>query len=224
MASGLQLLLGTATRPHITDTLVMSDLGYFQLKAAPGVWEIQLAPGPSSDVYQIKGEPSLLATGHSATSARKSGIDLARLVPLPKLRVAVHSFSGEHTLLLATKRPGMERVSILDDDKQKKEGGGGGAQLAAADDDTVHVFSLASGHLYERFLKIMFVSVLQRTERKVKFWLLKNFLSPAFIAELPSLAAAGGFEYGLVQYQWPSWLHKQTNKQRIIWGYKILFP
>ena len=27
----------------------------------------------------------------------------------------------------------------------------------------------------------------------------------------------------LVQYQWPSWLHKQTNKQRIIWGYKILF-
>jgi len=26
-----------------------------------------------------------------------------------------------------------------------------------------------------------------------------------------------------VQYQWPTWLHKQTNKQRIIWGYKILF-
>ena len=241
--SGLQLLLGTATRPHITDTLVMSNLGYFQLKAAPGVWEIQLAPGPSSDVYQIKGEPSLLATGHSATSARKSGIELARLVPLTKLRVAVHSFSGEHTLLLATKRPGMERVSILDDDKRQKEGGGGGGgELAAdagvlgslkswagfggaggADDETVHVFSLASGHLYERFLKIMMVSVLQRTERKVKFWLLKNFLSPAFIAELPSLAAAAGFEYGLVQYQWPSWLHKQTNKQRIIWGYKILF-
>lgn len=26
-----------------------------------------------------------------------------------------------------------------------------------------------------------------------------------------------------MQYQWPSWLHKQTDKQRIIWGYKILF-
>ena len=47
---------------------------------------------------------------------------------------------------------------------------------------------------------------------QVKFWLLKNFLSPAFIGELPTLAAAAGFEYGLVQYQWPSWLHKQTNK------------
>ncbi|WP_371079146.1 hypothetical protein [Salmonella enterica] len=24
-------------------------------------------------------------------------------------------------------------------------------------------------------------------------------------------------------YKWPSWLHKQTEKQRIIWAYKILF-
>ena len=32
-----------------------------------------------------------------------------------------------------------------------------------------------------------------------------------------------GFDFELVQYQWPTWLHKQTNKQRIIWGYKILF-
>ena len=104
----------------------------------------------------------------------------------------MHSFSGEHTLLLATKRPGMERVSILDDGKKQKEGGGGGGELAAdagvlgslkswagfggaggADDETVHVFSLASGHLYERFLRIMMVSVLQRTDRKVNFWLVR---------------------------------------------------
>ena len=31
------------------------------------------------------------------------------------------------------------------------------------------------------------------------------------------------FEYELVQYKWPRWLHQQTEKQRIIWGYKILF-
>lgn len=24
-------------------------------------------------------------------------------------------------------------------------------------------------------------------------------------------------------YKWPAWLHKQTDKQRIIWAYKILF-
>lgn len=31
------------------------------------------------------------------------------------------------------------------------------------------------------------------------------------------------FQYELVQYKWPRWLHQQTEKQRIIWGYKILF-
>lgn len=31
------------------------------------------------------------------------------------------------------------------------------------------------------------------------------------------------FDYELVQYQWPDWLHKQKTKTRIIWGYKILF-
>lgn len=27
----------------------------------------------------------------------------------------------------------------------------------------------------------------------------------------------------MVTYRWPEWLHKQTEKQRIIWAYKILF-
>lgn len=32
-----------------------------------------------------------------------------------------------------------------------------------------------------------------------------------------------GFEVGLVTYKWPSWLHKQTEKLRLIWAYKVLF-
>jgi UDP-glucose:glycoprotein glucosyltransferase len=32
-----------------------------------------------------------------------------------------------------------------------------------------------------------------------------------------------GFQVGLVTYKWPNWLRQQTEKQRIIWGYKILF-
>lgn len=31
------------------------------------------------------------------------------------------------------------------------------------------------------------------------------------------------FQYELVQYKWPRWLQQQTEKQRTIWGYKILF-
>ena len=53
--------------------------------------------------------------------------------------------------------------------------------VAAADtDDTIHIFSVASGHLYERFLRIMMLSVRKNTEAPVKFWFIKNFLSPKF--------------------------------------------
>ena len=35
---------------------------------------------------------------------------------------------------------------------------------------------------------------------------------------IPHMAKEYGFEYELVQYKWPRWLHQQTEKQRIIWG------
>jgi hypothetical protein len=40
---------------------------------------------------------------------------------------------------------------------------------------------------------------------------------------MPTMAAHYGFEYEFVTYKWPHWLFKQTEKQRIIWAYKILF-
>lgn len=47
-------------------------------------------------------------------------------------------------------------------------------------DETINIFSVASGHLYERFLRIMMLSVLKHTKSPVKFWFLKNYLSPTF--------------------------------------------
>ncbi len=67
------------------------------------------------------------------------------------------------------------------------------------------------------------LTVTRNTKSPVKFWFLKNYLSPSFKEFIPHMAAEYGFEYELVQYQWPRWLHAQTEKQRIIWGYKILF-
>lgn len=46
------------------------------------------------------------------------------------------------------------------------------------EDEKLNIFSLASGHLYERFLKIMMLSVIKHTKSPVKFWFLKNYLSP----------------------------------------------
>lgn len=51
---GLQLILGTKSTPHLVDTLVMANLGYWQMKVSPGVWYLQLAPGRSSELYVLK--------------------------------------------------------------------------------------------------------------------------------------------------------------------------
>jgi UDP-glucose:glycoprotein glucosyltransferase len=69
----------------------------------------------------------------------------------------------------------------------------------------------------------MILSVLKNTQRPVKFWFIKNYLSPQFKDVIPHMAQEYGFEYELITYKWPTWLHKQKEKQRIIWAYKILF-
>jgi UDP-glucose:glycoprotein glucosyltransferase len=69
----------------------------------------------------------------------------------------------------------------------------------------------------------MMLSVLKHTQNPVKFWFLKNYLSPTFKELIPRMARHYGFQYQLVEYKWPRWLHPQTQKQRLIWGYKILF-
>ena len=100
---------------------------------------------------------------------------------------------------------------------------GGGEERFAWRGETIHIFSVASGHLYERFLKIMMLSVRRNTRNPLKFWFIKNWLSPQFKDFLPHIAEEYGFEYELVTYKWPTWLNKQTEKQRIIWAYKLLF-
>eukprot|EP00339_Tiarina_fusa_P027559 CAMPEP_0117039372 /NCGR_PEP_ID=MMETSP0472-20121206/27643_1 /TAXON_ID=693140 ORGANISM="Tiarina fusus, Strain LIS" /NCGR_SAMPLE_ID=MMETSP0472 /ASSEMBLY_ACC=CAM_ASM_000603 /LENGTH=314 /DNA_ID=CAMNT_0004749857 /DNA_START=1252 /DNA_END=2196 /DNA_ORIENTATION=+ len=69
----------------------------------------------------------------------------------------------------------------------------------------------------------MMLSVTRNTESPVKFWFVENFLSPQFKNVLGEMSREYGFEVELVSYQWPSWLLEQTEKQRVIWAYKILF-
>ena len=98
------------------------------------------------------------------------------------------------------------------------------AKSADGDEDILNIFCLASGHLYERLLKIMMLTTMRTTTaKKVKFWILKNYLSPSLKEVLPAFAKEYGFEFEYVQYKWPRWLNQQSQKQRIIWGYKILF-
>ena len=53
---------------------------------------------------------------------------------------------------------------------------------------------MATGHLYERLLKIMMLSVIKTTKTPVKFWILKNFLSPSLKDFIPEYAKRYGFQ------------------------------
>lgn len=50
---GLQITLGSESQPVMVDTIVMANLGYFQLKANPGEWLLRLRQGRSAEIYDI---------------------------------------------------------------------------------------------------------------------------------------------------------------------------
>lgn len=211
---GLQLVLGTRDQPERMDTIVMANLGYFQLKANPGAWTLRLRPGRSDDIYEI--------VGHENTDTPAGSEDI---------QVLMSSFRSHVIKLRVSKKPDKLNLDLLVENDDKNAGGiwnsiassFGGGEEQEAQDETINVFSVASGHLYERFLRIMMMSVLKHTKSPVKFWFLKNYLSPSLKDILPYMAQEYGFEYELVQYQWPRWLQRQRDRQRTIWGYKILF-
>ncbi|XP_050991856.1 UDP-glucose:glycoprotein glucosyltransferase 1 isoform X2 [Labeo rohita] len=243
---GLQFTLGTASDPVIVDTIVMANLGYFQLKANPGAWILRLRKGRSDDIYKIY--------SHDGTDSPAEADDLI---------VVLNNFKSKIIKVKVQKKPDMMKEELLSDDAHENDsgfwtsitrykmlpfefycsshleylsvngsffisfrgftGGSKPEEPKQEKDDVINIFSVASGHLYERFLRIMMLSVLKHTKTPVKFWFLKNYLSPAFKEFIPYMAEKYGFQYELVQYKWPRWLHQQTEKQRIIWGYKILF-
>uniref|UniRef100_A0A671L3N4 UDP-glucose ceramide glucosyltransferase-like 1 n=1 Tax=Sinocyclocheilus anshuiensis TaxID=1608454 RepID=A0A671L3N4_9TELE len=215
---GLQFTLGSASDPVIVDTIVMANLGYFQLKANPGAWILRLRKGRSDDIYKIY--------SHDGTDSPAEADDLI---------VVLNNFKSKIIKVKVQKKPDMMKEELLSDDTHENDsgfwtsitrgltGGSKPEEPKQEKDDVINIFSVASGHLYERFLRIMMLSVLKHTKTPVKFWFLKNYLSPTFKEFIPYMAEKYGFQYELVQYKWPRWLHQQTEKQRIIWGYKILF-
>jgi hypothetical protein len=147
----------------------------------------------------------------------------------PGLDLAVRSFVDIQRPLTVRKRLGMEKEQLLDalpinadgtlsdvSDGPNKDGlwgkitniwhskDGGANQVDPVTGekvlDKIHVFSLASGHLYERLLRIMMSSVTKRTSGTVKFWLVENFLSPQFKMTIGEVAKELGCEVGLVRH------------------------
>ena len=220
---GVQLLLGTEKNPHFADTIIMANLGYFQFKANPGYWKIQLQAGRSQQIFNID-------------SAGTKGY-----IPQPGdeyTEIALLSFQGLTLFPRLSRKEGQESEDVLEEgpkagsamDYVSKASRFASSMLSnvglaprSSKHADINIFSVASGHLYERMLNIMMVSVMRHTKHTVKFWFIEQFLSPSFKSSLPDLAAHYHFSYEMVTYKWPHWLRSQKEKQREIWGYKILF-
>lgn len=220
---GAQLVLGTERDPHTADTIIMANLGYFQFKANPGFYKIDLQEGRSAQIFNIE---SIGSQGWSPVPGDES------------TEVVLMSFQGTTLYPRLARKLGMELEDVLEAkvDENKMDfvsqglkfaqgilGKGKADVVAKPEQADINIFSVASGHLYERMLNIMMVSVMKHTKHTVKFWFIEQFLSPSFKDFIPYMAAEYGFQYEMVTYKWPHWLRHQTEKQREIWGYKILF-
>ncbi|KAI2635587.1 glycosyltransferase family 24 protein [Hypomontagnella submonticulosa] len=222
---GVQLLLGTERDSHFDDTIIMANLGYFQFKANPGYYNIHLKEGRSSEIFDII---SVGAKGYNAVPGDEG------------TEVALMDFQGTTLYPRLERKPGMEMEDVLEESTSETggdllsrglkfaEGILGGSKpkpksVSEEEHAEINIFSVASGHLYERMLNIMMVSVMKNTNHTVKFWFIEQFLSPSFKDFIPHLAKEYGFKYEMVTYKWPHWLRQQKEKQREIWGYKILF-
>ena len=223
---GAQLVLGTEVDFHTADTIVMANLGYFQFKANPGAWKLNLQEGRTQEVFKLE------SAGTNGYKARP-GDNHTDFV--------LTSFQGKTLFPRLSRRPGQQEEDVLESSSSIM--GGKAMEFVSKStkfaSDTlasfglvksvqpqhadINIFSVASGHLYERMLNIMMVSVMRHTKHTVKFWFIENFLSPSFKDFIPIMAAEYGFQYELVTFKWPHWLRAQSEKQREIWGYKILF-
>ena len=225
---GAQVILGTKKDPMVADTIVMANVNYFQFKANPGLWKMALKNGRTREIFHLD---SIGTKGFRATDAEEDP------------EIGVTSFLGATLFPRFSRHPGQEDADVLEPatvhdslmDKAKatwhsiyelmSDYGGLNKEpeIIEPPQADINIFSVASGHLYERFLGIMIASTMKHTNHTVKFWLIENYLSPSFKNFLPVLAEEYGFDYQLVTYKWPHWLRAQTEKQREIWGYKILF-
>ncbi|KAF1979808.1 hypothetical protein BU23DRAFT_106258 [Bimuria novae-zelandiae CBS 107.79] len=237
---GSEVVLATEKDPHFADTIIMANLGYFQFKANPGFYNIQLKAGRSQEIFSFD---SAGTVGWAPVPGDETSeivlMSFQGLTLFPRLsrkpgQETADVLASEDSLAVELMEKGTQKVNKLlskvglnfNTEKVLKKGAEliqGSKPSSKGVQADINIFSVASGHLYERMLNIMMLSVMKHTSHTVKFWFIEQFLSPSFKSFLPHMAAEYGFEYEMVTYKWPHWLRAQSEKQREIWGYKILF-
>lgn len=96
---GLQFVLGTWNDTEREDTITMANLGYFQLKAQAGIWDLKIRAGRSDLIYNLTdlGQPN------------QSSEDLI----INSGQIAVASFGGLVIHPTVSRKAGMEKEDVL---------------------------------------------------------------------------------------------------------------
>ena len=171
---GTDIASADRSQSHYSDTVVMKTVGYWQLRANPGVWDLNLLKGSrGAEIFDMM--EGSLKRGAIVVKGKNENNNTKRLI--------MGDFLSQSSILLVQRKKGYEKANLFSE-----------LATTTTDDDVVHVFSLATGHLYERLLKIMMLSVTKRTSSKVKFWLFENYLSPTFKASARAMAQKIGCE------------------------------
>ena len=132
------------------------------------MWSLSLAEGKAREAYTITEEDKKMDKQMVVVSDYVGDVG-NRLNVRKRPGICLIIFVGFRVSFLFFFSLGMEDVSILDNDDDEEEEGmfsdsWWGAEkkktkkavVKSSVNDTIHVFSLASGHLYERFLKVFF--------------------------------------------------------------------
>ncbi|KAM6293155.1 UDP-glucose:glycoprotein glucosyltransferase 2 isoform 3-T6 [Porphyrio hochstetteri] len=102
---GLQFTLGTKNNPVMVDTIVMANLGYFQLKANPGAWTLRLREGRSKEIYQVY--------SHEGTDSVADPTDVT---------VVLNNFRSKIIKVQVEKKPDKMNEDLLTDGTTRKKG------------------------------------------------------------------------------------------------------
>ena len=96
---GAQLVLGTESDPHSADTIIMANLGYFQFKANPGVYNLTLQKGRSEDIFHIDSAGTM---GYAPQPGDNT------------TETALMSFRGATLFPRLSRKPDMEEEDVLE--------------------------------------------------------------------------------------------------------------
>ena len=100
---GIQIQLVTRDGTPIDDTQVVANLGYFQFKAKPGVFQLEIRQGRGRKLYKLE-------------SAGNEGWESATVEEIGS-EITLTSFEGLTLYPRLSRLPGMEREDVLEEEK-----------------------------------------------------------------------------------------------------------